>query len=410
MSCMCHRLFCPPSPVALAIALLLLGGCHDAVGPNGPAPIAGATLAVGARHGCRITSGGTTLCWGRADAGQLGIGVTPLRSTVVQVASGGTRFSSIAAGGLHTCGLTADGQAWCWGQNGDGQAGLPAEMTGPCGEPIHGWQCVPSPHPLETTLRFDALVAGGPDTCGFARDGTIYCWGANAAGQLGPATGETCDGAPCSRTPVALPAVPRLRTLALGSSAHLCGLTAQGAAYCWGSNRGGQLGVGTVGGTRTAPSAVTGGRRFKAIAVGGDHTCALDTGGAAWCWGRDILPAGEGGVSLSASPVAIGNSPAFVDLITGGLAACGRTAAGDVSCWGINGYGEMGITPAGLDSRYDTPQPMPGGWRWTTLAGSASTFCGLDQDGGTWCWGHGRDGELGADLDYSTVPVSIGGL
>jgi alpha-tubulin suppressor-like RCC1 family protein len=396
---------------AFAAALLVAGGCGDATSPGGvPQPATGATLAIGGRHGCRVTSDGRTLCWGRADAGQLGIGVTPLRSTTVEVASGAARFTSVAAGGLHTCALTADGEAWCWGQNDAGQAGLPAAITRACGEPIHGWQCVPSPHALETTLRFSALVAGGSNTCGFGRDGVIYCWGSNGVGQLGPATAETCDGAPCSRTPVALPTEPRLRSLALGSAAHICGLTADGTAYCWGSNSGGQLGLGDAGGIHDAPEPVTGGLKFKAIAVGGEHTCALDAAGAAWCWGRDILPAGEGGASFSAVPVAIRSSPAFVDLITGTWAACGRTASGSVSCWGINAYGEMAVTPTGLDTRYGTPQLMPGAWHWSTIAGSSATFCGLDEAGSTWCWGHGRDGELGAELDYSTLPVRIGGV
>jgi alpha-tubulin suppressor-like RCC1 family protein len=283
-------------------------------------------------------------------------------------------------------------------------------MNQACGEPIHGWQCVPSPHPIETALRFDALVAGGANTCGFAHDGGIYCWGSNAAGQLGTATAETCDGAPCSRSPVALPTGPKLHALALGSAAHMCGITAEGAAYCWGSNAGGQLGLGTVGGTHDVPTAVLGGLEFKSIAVGGEHTCALATDGKPWCWGRDILPPGEGGVSISATPVAIENSPAFVDLITGTWAACGRTAAGSGYCWGTNAYGEMGITPAGLSTRYGTPQQMSGDPRWTTIAGSRATFCGLDTAGDTWCWGHGADGELGGLQDYSTVPVRIGGV
>jgi len=326
------------------------------------------------------------------------------------VSSGSTRFTSITAGGLHTCALTAEGQAWCWGENSAGQAGFPAALTQACGEPIHGWQCVASPHPIESALRFDALVAGAANTCGFARDGAIYCWGSNAAGQLGAPTTETCDGVPCSRTPVALPTEPKLRALALGTAAHICGLTAEGAAYCWGSNAGGQLGLGTSGGSRDVPTAVTGGRRFKAIAVGGEHTCALTTDGNPWCWGRDILPPGEGGQSFSATPVVIENSPAFGDLITGTWAACGRTAAGSVHCWGINAYGEMGITPTGLNTRFSTPQEMSGSPRWTTLSGSWATFCGLDTAGDTWCWGHGADGELGPTHDYSAVPVRIGGV
>ena len=358
------------------------------------------------RHGCQLSTDGRALCWGRADAGQLGIDVTPLRSTAIPVSSGTTRFTSIVTGGLHTCALTAEGQAWCWGQNDAGQAGFPEAMNQPCGEPIHGWRCVPSPHPLETTLRFDALVAGGSNTCGFGRDDVIYCWGSNGVGQLGAVSSDTCNGAPCSHTPVALPTDPKIRTLALGNAGHICGLTADGTAYCWGSNSGGQLGLGTVGGIRDVPTAVTG-LRFKAIAVGGEHTCALATDGKPWCWGRDILPPGEGGVSFSATPVAIEDSPAFVAIITGTWAACGRTEAGSVYCWGINAYGEMGFTPSGLNTRYNTPQQMSGDPRWTAIAGSWATFCGEDAAGDVWCWGHGADGELNTEQDYSTAPVRI---
>jgi len=400
--------------LALAACLAFLGvqGCSDTTtAPSElPEPTTGLTLSIGGRHGCRLAGDGRALCWGRADAGQLGIGTTPLRSTAVPVSSGDISFTSIAAGGLHTCALTAEGEAWCWGQNDAGQAGLPLGMNQPCGEPIHGWQCVPIPHPVETSLRFDALVAGGANTCGFARDGGIYCWGSNGQGQLGPVS-ESCGESSCySHTPVALPAEPKLTALALGNAAHLCGLTAQGVAYCWGSNLSGELGIGAAGEEREIPTPVVGGLKFKAIAVGGAHTCALATDGKPWCWGRDILPAGEAGESFTATPVAIENSPTFVDLITGTWAACGRTAAGSVYCWGTNAFGEMGTTPAGLNVRHDIPQQMTGDPRWTTISGLWATFCGLDSAGETWCWGHGADGELGGSQDYSTVPVRIGGV
>ncbi len=400
----------PPGwPLTLAsLVCLTLPSCGETTAPHDvPGPTTARTLGIGGHHGCSLTADDRALCWGRADAGQLGIGVTPLESPVVQVASGETRFTSIAAGGLHTCALTAAGEAWCWGANDVGQAGLPAAITQPCGEPIHGWLCVPSPHPVETTLRFDVLVAGGANTCGFARDGMAYCWGSNGVGQLGTPTGEMCDGTPCARTPVALPAAPPLRTLALGSAAHLCGLTADGTAYCWGANGGGQLGIGSVGGAHQTPEAVTGGLRFRAIAVGGEHTCAIATHGAAWCWGRDILPPGEGGVSFSSSPVAIEDSPAFADLITGSWAACGITAAGRTFCWGINSAGEMGVTPAGLTTRFNTPMEMAGSPRWTLLEGTLATFCGVDAERDTWCWGHGADGELGRGHQFSTTPIRI---
>src|SRR5690348_13164703 len=225
-------------------------GCSDSTGPNSPpATQLPATLATGGHHICRILGDGSAFCWGRADAGQVGADSTPVISSPVRVSSGSVRFSSIAAGGLHTCALTVDGEAWCWGQNDVGQTGFPLTMNQVCGNPIHGWQCIPTPHPISTSLRFTSLVAGAGNTCGFATDNTIYCWGSNASGQLGPATTDLCGGTPCSVAPIALPSQPKLRMLALGSGGHLCGLTADGSAYCWGSNTNGQLGIDTVGGS-----------------------------------------------------------------------------------------------------------------------------------------------------------------
>jgi alpha-tubulin suppressor-like RCC1 family protein len=402
-----HRFFSR----GLILLCLTSAGCSDSMGPGDfPPPLVPLTLAVGGHHVCRLSAEGIALCWGRADAGQLGVDSTPVTSGPARVSAGLTRFSSITAGGLHTCALTPAGEAWCWGQNDVGQTGLPTAMNQVCGNPIHGWQCLPAPHALATPLRFDILLAGAANTCGFATDGRTYCWGSNSSGQLGSGASDTCDGSSCSVSPVALPSQPEFRILALGSGAHLCGLTADGAAYCWGSNAYGQLGIGTVGGNRDTPTAVSGGTKFKSIAVGGQHTCALSTDGKPWCWGGDILPPGEGGVSLSAVPVPIASSPAFDDLVSGTWAACGRTSVGTVFCWGVNAYGEMGISPSGLTTRYATPQQMVTDLHWSILAGSHGTFCGLSGAAETWCWGFGDYGELGPAHEQSSVPERIDGV
>jgi alpha-tubulin suppressor-like RCC1 family protein len=374
--------------------VILISACGDSTRPSELPEPGVMTLAVGGHHACRLTDEGVVSCWGRADAGQLGIGTTPFSGTVVPVSVNGVTFTTVAAGGLHTCALAVDGVPWCWGQNGSGQAGFPISENQDCGEPVHGWRCVPAPRPVQTDQRFTALVAGGSNTCGFNQSGLIYCWGANGSGQIGAAATDDCGGSQCSWSPLAL-AGPPFRVLALGASAHICGLTADGKAYCWGANGGGQLGMGTVGGLHTLAETVAGNHRFKAIAVGGEHTCALDTEGKPWCWGRDILPPGDGGVSQSTTPVAIEGAPALADIITGTWAACGRTSAGAVWCWGINAYGEMGLTPAGLNVRYDTPTEMAGHTAWDALGGEAATFCGMERSGATWCWGYGVLGVLG---------------
>jgi alpha-tubulin suppressor-like RCC1 family protein len=65
---------------------------------------------------------------------------------------------------------------------------------------------------------------------------------------------------------------------------HTCGVTTEGAAYCWGYNNEGQLGNGTSG-RRTSPVAVAGGLTFATVGAGTFHTCGIATEGAAHCWG-----------------------------------------------------------------------------------------------------------------------------
>ncbi len=82
-------------------------------------------LAAGEAHTCARTSAGQVYCWGLNNNGQLGDGTTLNRQapTLVALPSGVTGFTRIAAGSLHTCGLTASGALYCWGDNLLGQLG-----------------------------------------------------------------------------------------------------------------------------------------------------------------------------------------------------------------------------------------------------------------------------------------------
>jgi alpha-tubulin suppressor-like RCC1 family protein len=81
-------------------------------------------------HACGLTAGGETYCWGSNEHGQLGVPKSvagifaprPVSSEPVRV-SGDELFTSISAMCMHTCGLTAEGDAFCWGNNALGQLG-----------------------------------------------------------------------------------------------------------------------------------------------------------------------------------------------------------------------------------------------------------------------------------------------
>lgn len=102
-------------------------------------------------------------------------------------------------------------------------------------------------------------------------------------------------------------------------NAHMCGLTSERAAYCWGLGLSGRLGDGTTV-NRTVPTAVVGGHTFIDISAGGAHTCALDIDGHAYCWGSNEVgqlgngtAAGEGGSGESA-PIPVSGGRRFASI------------------------------------------------------------------------------------------------
>jgi hypothetical protein len=82
------------------------------------------TIVSGGQHLCGLSAGGEARCWGEGYEGQLGNG-TMFSSSMPVTVAGSHLFTEIAAGDRHTCGLAVAGDVWCWGANGTGQAGVP---------------------------------------------------------------------------------------------------------------------------------------------------------------------------------------------------------------------------------------------------------------------------------------------
>lgn len=244
---------------------------------------------------CGIASSGATYCWGSNVSGSLGIGTTtgpetcnefntPLPcSTVPLEVAGGQRFTSLALGDIHACGLTAAGEAYCWGDNSSGELGDGTETDRS------------TPVAVTGGLRFVSLSAGSRHTCGLTSDGTAYCWGFSGGGALGLGafTGpDFCQNPdpfgrpfPCSTAPERVTGGLTFATIATGGD-HTCAVTPEGVAYCWGFNAWGQLGnASTI--SSAAPVAVTGGLTFANLSGGLQHTCGVTTTAIAYCWGSN---------------------------------------------------------------------------------------------------------------------------
>jgi alpha-tubulin suppressor-like RCC1 family protein len=88
---------------------------------------------------------------------------------------------------------------------------------------------------------------------------------------------------------------------------HVCALTDDGDAYCWGSNTVGQLGNGAADSIpHTKPSRVHSEAKFTELSAGFMHTCALERNGSAWCWGaNETAQLGDGTTKNAPTPTPI---------------------------------------------------------------------------------------------------------
>ena len=389
---------CIPVP---AVAVLLSVGClaTDQDQGNGGTQIDTVTfksVSVGGGHSCGIVVGDYAYCWGDNTFGQLGA-ADQLNHSVPQFVQGGPlEFRQISAGGTVTCAITADQDAYCWGQNEWGQVGIGA-VTAP----------VLAPNKVLGGHQFTFVTSGAVHICGLVNAGEAWCWGLAGAGQLG-------NGQSGSETPVPLPVAVvgghQFKELSAGTL-HTCGVTTSGEAYCWGRGTNGELGDGAEANS-TTPVRVSGDILFGFIDAGDDHTCAVDLEGNAHCWGAGGNgQLGTGARTSSTVPVAVTGAVAFTAISAGNNYSCGVDASAKVYCWGINAAGEIGD---GTGELRTGPTPVTGNLEFRTISAGQSAItaatCGFATNNRVYCWGEGLLGQLGTgNLSSSRVPVEVVG-
>lgn len=141
-------------------------------------------IEAGSSTTCGLTTSDAAYCWGLGGFGQLGNNstTTEVSAPVAVSTTGGLpdTYASLTSGTLSDffCGLTSSGEAWCWGQNSNGQLGN--GTTTDAQTPVQV-------NPV-ASRTYSAISTGWDFACAVTNLGEAYCWGNNANGRLGDNT------------------------------------------------------------------------------------------------------------------------------------------------------------------------------------------------------------------------------
>jgi alpha-tubulin suppressor-like RCC1 family protein len=243
------------------------------------------------------------------------------------------------------------------------------------------------------------VAVGRQHTCAITRDDDVRCWGDNGLGQLGTATSGTCIFNSCSLVPVPVTCPPgeicKFRALAAGGD-HTCAVDRNGKAWCWGED-GVATGESSFGSLpnfthRQIPAFSKGGNAdFVAIDTSMGHTCALTSAQEVFCWGDNSTgqigrPLSEFTFTTKATLISSGNL--YKSVTTGALHSCAIQANGLLDCWGDNSRFQLtGNTNTAKFITVNSKIPLLNGKTVRRVAAGTSSTCAENSDNNAICWG-----------------------
>ncbi len=358
------------------------------------------SLGAGELHSCMLTSQGGAKCWGDNTYAQLGDGTVANRSRPVDVQSLSGAVT-LTLGAYHSCALLADAGVACWGRNNHGQLGDGTLADRNVATPVQG------------LLAAKSVSAGAWHTCAVTTQGKVMCWGENSYRQLGNLAGSDWNaafGSRDSKVPVEIDDPTETFTAVAAGGVNTCALTTGNGVTCWGSDSwalvtnlcdgsysnpvGGCRGSGPDRTKGPTPQPMLASDVF-ALSVGASSACAVVGTGAAKCWGAlpsssystSNTPATVSGLTSASGPTVAAVDPGILG------SGCALNSGGQVLCWGVN-------------SPLSTPFGLDGGV--IGLATGSNHSCAALADAGVRCWGLNTTGQLGdGTTQPRTVPVDV---
>lgn len=374
-------------------------------------------ISSGGSHTCAIIEDDSVACWGYnysqelgyGDANKYGEGTDRYRAPSFPINLGASRTARrLSVNYSHSCAILDDDSVKCWGQNASGQLGYGDNKK------------LGTPAATSIVLGGKAAViaTGLSHTCVILENGSVKCWGANSAGQLG--YGDYTSRLAAPSTPVDLGPNRRAKSLALGAY-HSCAVLDDDSVKCWGNNANGQLGLSDKNYRNKPDSAVkfagNNNLRARSIAAGAYHTCAILSDSSTYCWGRGKqgqLGYGDVNDKMVSDAAALNFGGRRIEKISAGLShTCALFDNDDVQCWGSNEEAQLGTgTTVPQTSANAAVTISFGGASVKSISAGRLHTCAILDDDTMKCWGSNSYGQLGAGKTYSgtTPPAEVVGF
>ena len=371
-----------------------------------PVSIAGAPKTIyeisgGQNHSNAIDGTGLVWSWGFNGSGQLGDNTTIQKNTPVSILGDRKTFCKISSGDSHVLALTNTGRVWAWGSANTGRLGDNQQTTA---------RCIPV-SVLGSVKTFCKISAGSSTSYGIDKNGRLWGWGTNSAGQVG------INSTGFAFTPMSVLGAVKTFCEISGGTSFALAIDKNGRVWGWGNNSSGNLGDNSTTQRNTPVSLAGTVKTFCRIAAGkgsgsqGLYSLGIDKNGLVWAWGSpQVGRLGNALIGSRLSPTSVLGAVktfSFISISTSFSSAIDKN--GRIWGWGANSFGNLGDNST---TQRNTP---------VSLAGTVKTFCqiaasgahqlALDNRGRAWTWGAASLGRLGNNdaVVNRCTPVSVAG-
>lgn len=363
-------------------------------------------ISSGGSHSCAVLDDDSVACWGYnysqelgyGDFNKYGEGTDRYQAPSFPINLGSSKTAlKISVNYAHSCAILNDGSVKCWGQNTSGQLGYGDNKK----------LAMPAATTIAIGAKARAIATGLAHTCVITEANNVKCWGANSAGQLG--YGDYTARLAPEALPVDLGAGRSAKSLSLGAY-HSCAVLDNDSVKCWGNNANGQLGLEDKNYRNKPDSTVAfaGNLRARTLTAGAYHTCATLENGASYCWGRGKqgqLGYGDLSDKLVSESQALNLNGFSVKSLSAGLShTCALYTNGEVRCWGLNDEAQLGVGDKIAHTNSAVASSIAfGGANVKTLSAGRLHSCALLDDSTLKCWGSNSYGQLGAGKTFDAM-------